>query len=173
MNHSVRHVVLAGLVGALGLGFPWAFHVVGAGQVAKLFLPMFLPLVAGAFFLPTGLAMFIGVAIPFVSALLTGMPPLAPPVAFLMMGELAAMTGVVAILHGRLHVNAWATLAVAVLADRAILALLAAGLSDAFGLPRWMVTWGSLAAGIPGIALQFLVIPPLVARLKREQAHRP
>jgi len=171
MRYSVRHVVLAGLVGALGLGFPWAFHVVGAGQIAQMFLPMFLPLVAGAFFLPASLAIFMGAATPLLSALLTGMPPLAPPVAFLMMGELAAMTGVVALVYRRMGLNVWIALAAAIAVDRLILAVLAAGLSAAFGLPAWMVTWGTLAAGIPGILLQFLVIPPLVGRLNPEHRH--
>ena len=172
MTPSVRAVVLAGFVGALGLGFPWAFHLVGAGHLGRMFLPMFLPLVAGAFFLPAALAMFTGGVTPLLSALLTGMPPLAPPIAFLMMGELMAMTGTVALAYRWLQWNVWISLAIAVAVDRVILALLAAGLSGAFGLPAWMVTWGSLVIGLPGIVLLFLVIPPLVKRLNPSAERR-
>jgi len=165
MTYTVRQVVLAGLVGALGLGFPLALHAVGAGQIGAMLLPMFLPLVAGAFFLPATLAMLAGAATPLLSGLLTGMPPLAPPIAFLMMAELVAVTGIIAALRRLTGLSVWVILAIAALADRAILALLAVGLAPAFGLPQAMVTWGSLVIGLPGIAVQFVVIPPLVARL--------
>ena len=171
MQHSARSVVLTGLVGALGLGFPWVFHLLGGGHLGPVFLPMFLPVVAGAFFLPVPLAVLVGLTTPLLSAILTGMPPLAPPVAFLMMGELATMAGVVALLRHHTRLGAWTTLGAAALADRLIIALLAAGLAPAFGLPPAMVTWGALLVGLPGIALMFAAIPPLVSRLSHRAEH--
>ncbi len=171
MRGPLRYLVLSGLVIGLGLGFPLVFHVVGGGNLGPVFLPMFLPLVAGAFFLPVPLAAFTGAATPIISALLTGMPPLAPPVAFLMAGELVALTAVVSLASRVFGWNTWLALAAGVLVDRAMLAILAAGLAPAFGLPAAMVTWSSLLFGVPGIALQFVIIPPLVRRLRAAEDH--
>ena len=172
MNGPLRHLVLAGLVIGLGLGFPLVFHVVGGGNLGPVFLPMFLPLVAGAFFLPVPLAAFAGAATPLLSALATGMPPLAPPIAFLMAGELLAFAAVVSVAYRVFQWNVWFSLAAGVIVDRLILAILAGGLASAFGLPPVMVTWSSLLFGLPGIALQFVVIPPLVKRLRSNEAAR-
>lgn len=184
MRSVVGQVVLAGLVCGLGLGFPWAFHQLGGVHLGPVLLPMFLPIVAGAFFLRPLPAVFVGGVTPLLSGLLTNMPPLAPPIAFLMAGELATMALIISVMSVRLearrtagwlrrlptvfekYVDIWPVLAVAVLADRLILAALAAGLSKAFGLPPLMVTWISLVVGLPGIVLQFVVIPPLVSRLR-------
>lgn len=172
MSHSTHVITRMGLVAALGLAFPWVLHMMGAGQVAQFFLPMFLPIVGGAFFLPVGAAVFVGAVTPFLSTILTGMPPLVPPVAPIMMVELVVMTGFVALLYQQVHLNAWITLVVAVIADRLILAVLAVGLGTMLGLPPSMVTWGAVAAGLPGITLLFVVIPPLVARLNAYSIRR-
>lgn len=166
MNPSVATITRTGLVVALGLGFPWAIHMAGAGQIGKFLLPMFLPIVGGAFFLPFGAAVFAGAATPFLSSILTGMPPLAPPIGPIMMVELAAMAGMVVLVYQKLRANVWVTIASAVVVDRLILAFLAAGLGKMLKLPPAMITWATLVVGIPGMVLLFVVLPPVVARLK-------
>ncbi len=166
MNRSVTTITRTGLVVALGLGFPWVIHVAGAGQIGQFLLPMFLPIVGGAFFLPFGAAAFAGAATPFLSSILTGMPPLAPPIGPIMMVELAAMAGTVVLVYQKLRANVWVSIASAVIVDRIILAFLAAGLGKMLKLPPAMTTWGILVAGIPGMVLLFVVLPPVVARLE-------
>ena len=166
MNRSVTTITRTGLVVALGLGFPWVIHMAGAGQIGKFLLPMFLPIVGGAFFLPLGAAVFAGAATPFLSSVLTGMPPLAPPIAPIMMVELAAMAGTVALVYQKLRANVWVTITGAIIVDRLILAFLAAGLGKMLKLPPAMITWGTLVVGVPGLVLLFIVLPPVVARLK-------
>ena len=166
MSPNVRDTVLTGLVIAMGIGFPIALHLTGGGDLGRMFLPMFLPLTAGAFLLRPLHAMFAGALTPILSALLTGMPPLAPPIAFLMVGELVVLTGVISVLTTKTHLNMWIILACAVLAERLVLAVLASGLSSAFGLPPQLVTWGSLLMSLPGIALLFIVVPPVVIRVR-------
>lgn len=173
MNPSLGVVTRTGLIGALGIGFPLALHMAGLSQIAQFLLPMFLPLAGGAFFLPFSAAVFIGAATPLLSALLTGMPPLAPPIAFMMMVELAIMMGVIAIVYRNVRANVWIALIAGIVADRVVLALLAAGLAETLGLPPALITWASLAAGIPGIALILLVVPPVVKRLATYSIRRP
>ncbi|HDS74634.1 MAG TPA: hypothetical protein ENN56_03745 [Firmicutes bacterium] len=171
MSPHVRDTVLAGLVIAMGIGFPIALHLTGGTGIGRMFLPMFLPLAAGAFLLRPVHAMFTGAITPMLSALLTGMPPLAPPVAFLMVGELFVLTGVISILTVRTHLNEWIILTYGVIAERFILAVLAAGLSSAFGLPPQLVTWGSLIVSMPGIVLLFIVVPPVVGRVRKNRRY--
>lgn len=173
MSPNVRDTVLTGLVIAMGIGFPIALHMTGGGDLGRMFLPMFLPLTVGAFLLRPLHAVFTGAITPILSALLTSMPPLVPPIAFLMVGELVVLTGVISILTTRTQFNMWITLACAVVAERLVLAVLATSLSSAFGLPPQFVTWGSILVSLPGIALLFIVVPPVVIRVRtnRRDAH--
>jgi hypothetical protein len=84
----------------------------------------------------------------------------------MMMIELAVMTGVVALVYQKARLNVWLALIAAAIAGRVVLAVLAVGLGKVLGLPPAMTTWGTLAAGLPGIVLQFVVIPPIVSRLR-------
>ncbi|MDI6828708.1 MAG: hypothetical protein QME62_09515, partial [Armatimonadota bacterium] len=88
---TARELAIAGLLGALGLLLPIAFHALGWG--GRVFLPMHLPIMAAAFLISPGTAVSVAVVVPFLSAVLTGMPPLAPPVAVLMAIELAVKAG--------------------------------------------------------------------------------
>jgi hypothetical protein len=169
VNSYLRQVAFAGLVISLGVAIPLAIHATGAGNIGRVLLPMFLPVVAGAFFLTPGVAVFVGAVTPYVSALSTGMPPIFP-IGVLMSVELALISGIISVMYGRLGINIWLALGTAMLADRALLALLAAGLAPALGLPQNMVTWVALLYGLPGFALQLLIVPPLVRRLHHAAA---
>ena len=174
MNPSLRQFVLAALFIGLGIGFPYAFHLFGGG-LGPYFLPMFLPLMIGAFFLRAPFAVFAGAVTPLLSGLIPpGMPPL--PIGLVMAVELTVICAIISVLSAR-HAGRlasgptmWIILGVAVVLDRLIVLVLAAGLGTLFGLPPALYTWWSIAAGLPGIALQFIVVPPVVRRLlQREQ----
>jgi hypothetical protein len=68
---DLREISRAALVTAAGLALPWVFHALRLGHV---FLPMYLPLLAGAFVLRPRTATAAAVATPLVSAAATGMP---------------------------------------------------------------------------------------------------
>jgi hypothetical protein len=88
---QARDMVLGGLFGALGIVVPMLFHAVGLG---KVFLPMYLPILALGLMVSWEVALIVGCATPLLSAVLTGMPPLAPPIAALMATELACLAAV-------------------------------------------------------------------------------
>jgi hypothetical protein len=98
-NH-IRSMVLSGIMIAFGILLPMTVHAIPDG--GKMFLPMHLPVMMAAFFLPWYWAMAVGVATPLISSLLTGMPPMAPiPMVIIMMVELAGYALVISLLKDR------------------------------------------------------------------------
>src|SRR4030065_1502723 len=92
--HSPRRdLAYCVLFGAAALLFPVVFHLVRLGHV---FMPMYLPLVTLAFFVPPRMAAMTALAVPLLSGAVTGMPPFYPPVAVFMSLELAVMSGLIA-----------------------------------------------------------------------------
>ncbi len=165
---TVRDISRAGLLGALGLALPMLFHLVGLG---KVFLPMHIPILAGGFLLPPSLALLLGFVIPPLSTLLTGMPPVVPTLP-LMIWELASLGGVTALLYRRLKAGLWLSLLGGLIGDRLALLLAVFLLGNYLGinLPPWGYVVGAVATGLPGIALQLVVIPPIVYWMEKRQS---
>jgi len=160
---DLRTVSRAALFSALGLAFPVLFHLVRLGSV---FLPMYLPLLAGAFLLPVGWAIAIGVATPLISAVATGMPPFFPPVAAWMAVELGVTCGIVSLLRRRMLPKVVVLVAVLML-GRAVYLGLVYATSAWLRLPAGLLTVTSLLAGWPGVVLALLAVPPAVAAVER------
>ncbi len=163
---AARDVTLAGLFGALAMALPLAFHAVpGAGPIWQ---PMYLPLLALGLLVSWETALVAGALVPMVSALVTGMPPLVPPVALLMAAELAALAGG-ASLARRLGLGLWPATLVGQVAARlaGVVALVTIG--RALGIERgvWEYAVLSLAVAWPGLLLQWLVVPSVVATIER------
>ncbi len=164
-----RALAFSAIFGAAALLLPTLFHLVTLGPA---FLPMYLPLVTLAFLVPPRSALGTALLVPLLSALLTGMPPLFPPIALLMSLELGTMAGLMA--WARRRAPALPTLAILVpglLLGRALHLGLAWGL--AWGLARWLDLPASFLAGLsvlagwPGLVLMAVVIPSLLPRLDR------
>ncbi|MFN3284939.1 MAG: ECF transporter S component [bacterium] len=163
-----------GLGLALAILLPVFFHLFGLGPT---FLPMHLPaLLVGALFGP-GAGFLVGTVAPVASGLLTGMPPLVP-VGVLMTAELAtygAVAGWVRLAladryrgstaHPLIREYAW--LLSALLAGRVILGLWAAVLGPLVGLrvPATTYVAAAVASGLPGIAVQLVLVPLLAWKL--------
>ena len=134
---------------------PQLFHVIGAvsGQGTMLgvaFLPMHLPIIF--------VGLIAGPAAPLVSFLLSGMPMLV--MLPLMMVELCAYGLVAGLLRG-IKLPSLAKVVIAQLAGRVVLTAATAIAVFAFGSSKAIAaTWTSdLAAGLPGLALQWALIP--------------
>lgn len=163
---KTHQLVLAGVFVALGVLVPYIFHVTGIG--GAVFLPMHLPVLLGAVLLSPGLAALVGVLSPVLSHLVTGMPALAPvPIMPLMVIELGVMGAVMSLLARRYQLNLWLALIAAMVAGRMALGLGVLVVAPMFGvdLQPLVYVWGSLVTGLPGIAIQLVVIPPLARRL--------
>ena len=90
---SARDLAYCGLFGAAALLFPTVFHLVRLGHV---FMPMYLPIIALAFFVPPLPAAVTALIVPILSGAVTGMPPFYPPTAVFMSLELAVMSALIA-----------------------------------------------------------------------------
>ena len=167
MKHPSFDYVLAGLFLAAALVLPVFFHALGLGSA---FMPMFYPLVLAGFLVVPPLAMITGVAAPLVSALLTGMPPFYPPIAFIMMAEGLLFTALPHWLQKLLRLPVWLTLLAILLLDRVLLFLLTRVMAAFMQLPPRLLGWTAVLQGLPGLALMMMVLPWLIPRLQERKA---
>ncbi len=139
-------------------------------------MPMYLPLVALAFFVrPLPAAMTAGI-VPILSALVTGMPPLYPPVAPIMALELAAMAALIAAARRRWpRAPELALLLPVLLLGRALYVGMAASFAHLVELPAAWVAGLSFVSGWPGIVLMLAAVPVIVrsAGAGRSRAQAP
>jgi hypothetical protein len=161
---DLREISRAALVTAAGLALPWVFHGLRLGHV---FLPMYLPLLAGAFVLRPRTAAGAAAATPLVSAFATGMPPLFPPTAIWMAIELGLMAWLAAALHRGRRLPVWAVVAIVLVVGRVVYAILVYGTGRWLELPAAALTIASLLAGWPGMLLALVAVPASVRLLQR------
>ncbi len=167
-QRSTRHLIISAVLIALGVVLPIAFHAVpSAGQVI---LPMHIPVLIGAFFLPWTWAGAVGFITPLLSTLLTGMPPIAPfPTAIMMPFELATYGIIISLLRKMLvSKEKWYSplfaLIPAMLAGRIVSGLVFFILLKiylAVPVTPWAFVTGGIVTGLPGIAIQIVLIPIL------------
>lgn len=163
-----RNLALCGLFCAVGVLLPQLFHMFGpaAGQV---FLPMHIPVLMAGLLLGPWAGGVTGVVSPVLSCMITGMP--APARLPFMVFELAAY-GIVSGCFGRKPLSAgkaYIGLACAQAAGRVVNALCTViavcflGAKNA-SLPA---VWGAVVTGLPGIVIQWILIPPLVLAVSK------
>jgi hypothetical protein len=149
---------------ALGVLIPLLFHSLGMGSV---FLPMFWPVATSGFFLPISYALMVGLLTPVLSTLLTGMPPLSPPILHIMMIELMILAGMISLLKRVTSLGSVPILILSLLCSRAVLFLLLRGLAPLLGLPPALVSVSALIQGLPGVLVMLVAIPFIVHRVKQ------
>jgi hypothetical protein len=155
-----RDLAYCGLFGAAALLLPVLFHLLHLGRI---FMPMYLPLVALAFFVRPGAAALTALLVPLLSGAATNMPPFMPPVAFAMAVELSLMAGLIGTLRAAFpRLPAWAALMLALALGRIVNAGFLYASARMLGLPAAFVAGISLLSGWPGLVLMMAVIPALV-----------
>lgn len=157
----------AALLVAVGLLLPPLFHLIGGQAAGGVLLPMHLPvLLAGLLFGP-GVGIAVGGITPLLSFLLSGMPPLIKlPFMILELVTYGAVSGLCCV-RGRLPIPVG--LLLAQISGRLANAL---GLWVAAGLLSLPVSgpasvFTALVTGLPGVAVQWLVLP-LAARILKK-----
>jgi hypothetical protein len=168
MTSKTHQLILGGLFIALGVLFPIFFHAVGLGS---FMLPMFWPLAIGAFYLNPVFSILAGMITPMVSMLITGMPP--APKVYLMIGELAALCGVVCGLRSGTKFGTFWILLIGLLCSRFVLFVLATLLAPLIGLPGRAASVYLLTKGLPGVIAMLILIPLLLDRLKGWPVFKP
>lgn len=162
MNHglSPRELAWCGIFGASGILMPFLFHLVGLGHI---FMPMYLPLVALAFYVRPIPAAITAAVVPILSGIVTSMPPLYPPIALVMAIELAMMAALIALARRRWPMARPLWILVPVLGlGRVVGFELMYALALVFKLTPTFVASLSIMSGWPGLVLMVVAIPPLL-----------
>jgi len=173
-KYTTRHLILSGILIALGVLLPFVFHSIP--NAGPIFLPMHIPVLVAGFFLPWQYCLAIGVLTPLLSSLLTGMPAMAPlPMTVMMACELAAYGVVISLLRKPLvKKDKWYSpllaLIPAMLIGRAVSGAVLYAAVELFGIKGpafWVYVSGAVVKGLPGIAIQIVLIPALYHLLVR------
>ena len=127
-------------------------------------IPVFLTaLILGPFY-----GTLIGFITPLFSTFLFAMPPVMPPITFLMAFELGAFGLIAGYLYSNKSRNIYLSLIAAMVLGRLVygLALIAVGPIFDFNPPFIPFMQGVFVTGIPGIVIQLVVIPLVVEKIK-------
>lgn len=160
-------MIVSAMMTALAIVLPMAFHAVGLGSK---FLPMFLPLLLNGFLSAWPWALIAAVIAPWLSAVLTGMPPVYPPIALVMSCEGAVLAGTASILFRLTRLRIWPALISAIVLSRTTNFLLMWALATVFHLPRTITATAAMVEGLPGVILQFILIPIVLRGLQQRRS---
>lgn len=177
---SIVNITLSGLFIALGIVLPMALHAIPDG--GKIFLPMFIPVLLGALYLNWPYALAVGIITPLMSSLLTGMPPVAPlPIVFMMAAQLGVAALIVSLMKNIKWIKQKRYMAIFALIPALLVGFAVSGLVlmiaiEFFGIKgpgMWTYIVGAMVSGLPGIAIQLVLIPllySLITKRRLEQA---
>lgn len=165
-NVRAIKIVYGGVLTALGVLLPQAFHVFGQNS-GMTFLPIHIPILLAGILLGPVYGGVVGVLVPILSSILTGMPPV--PKLYFMLVELVVYGVVTGLLVRKC--NIYITLVSAMAAGRI---LYGAALAVGVGLFHIHAPFANQAAfiggiltGIPGIMIQLVILPILYGALRR------
>lgn len=166
-----RAAAYGGLILALGVLLPQVFHLVGGPAMGGVLLPMHLPVLLGGFLLGPVWGVVIGAVTPALSALLFGMP--AMPRLLFMILELAAYGLFTGLFYRVLRLPSLVSLLLAMAAGRAVYFLSLLFTLNVLGLhlpgmsSAWLALADAVVQGLPGILVQVVLVPLLLAALRR------
>lgn len=177
---STKTLVTAALMVALGLILPYvtghAFGIQGT-----VLLPMHLPVLLCGLLCGPVFGAASGIVIPLLSSLLTGMPP-AFPMLPIMTAQLFVMGLTSGLLYGRLQKSSltavrrfgmYPSLVAASAAGWLAYAAVFQSLVLAGNSLRALSATAAIVQGVPGLAVQLLVVPAIVLALRRAGFARP
>jgi len=153
---DMKQIILSGLFAAIAFVLPMIFHLIGLGSI---FLPMFLPIVMLAFLVKLRFAMAVCVIVPIFSSLTTSMPPIYPPIFLIMVVELLMICVIISLIYHKLKYPWYVALIASAIVDRLILALMIFILLEIFKVKGLILSSVFILQGIPGICLQFIIVP--------------
>jgi hypothetical protein len=99
---------------------------------------------------------------------MTGMPPIAPPILPVLILELSVAGLMVSILRMRTGLSTWIVLLFAVVSDRLLLFMLTLFIGPLLDITHPFFSVAVIAAGIPGIILQFMTVPLSVYLIEKK-----
>ncbi|MVB11234.1 ECF transporter, substrate-specific component [Caprobacter fermentans] len=171
---SVQNLIFSALFLALGLLLPFLTGQVP--QIGSMLLPMHIPVLLCGFLCGWPYGLLVGLITPLFRSVLFGMPPIYPTAAAMAL-ELASygfFSGFFYRKFPKTISSIYAALILSMILGRVIWGGASIFLYQAAGKGfTWvMFLGGAFLNAIPGIVLQIIVIPALVAVLRKTAAHR-
>ena len=167
-SSSVKKMILAALFLALGIIFP--FFTAQIKEIGDTLLPMHMPVMLCGLVCGWQYGLTVGVLVPMLRAFSFGMPPLYPNAVWMAL-ELATYGFVLGCLYEKRRKSIgwlYACLAIGMIAGRIVWGIAKAILLGMEGSSFTMAAFiaGGFVDALPGIVLQFVVIP-IVMRIKK------
>lgn len=157
-------IILAAMLVALGVLVPYVTgHAFGA--TGKVLLPMHIPVFLTGFLCGPQYGALGGLITPVLSSVLTGMPVLFPMMP-IMAGELFTYGLVSGLLYRKAKLPLYPSLIISMLCGRTTYGIIFA-LIVAPGLGAVKAVIGAVSEGLPGIAIQLVLIPVIVYASKK------
>lgn len=163
---STKKLVLTSLFVSLAIVIPQSLHLIGGPGIGAMLLPMHIPIFIGAMLLGPVSGIIIAI-IAVIAGVFLGMPPLL--IASYMIFELSAYAAISGYLYKRKKINVFVSYIVAKIAGMAITIFVVYIMLNALQISSPMLT-GSLTmfvVGIPGIIIQFILIPSIIYLIQR------
>lgn len=157
---KTKKMILSGFFIAMGIIVPTIFHALNLA--GPIFLPMHLPVILGGFLLGPAYGAAIGFITPIICGFLTGMPPVMPTMPIMAL-ELCAYGFMAGFLYNKTN-KIFISLVGSMIFGR-IWAMVGAFILSVSLAPQISAIPYIIEAvtnGLPGILIQFMVIPALV-----------
>ena len=167
--NSTKKLVISALLLALALVLPFLTGQIP--EVGNMLLPMHLPVLLAGFVVGGPSAMAVGAVAPLLRSIIWGMPPLFPK-AIGMAFELAAyglVSGTIYSMSRKDSKSVFAALIAAMIAGRIVWGVVTFALYGIMGNTFTIAIFMAEAFfnAVPGIIVQLILIPALVAALKK------
>lgn len=161
---KVYQVILTAMLVALGLIIPY-FTGHAFGIPGNVLLPMHLPVFLMGFLCGPQYGAIGGLITPIMSSLLTGMPALFPMMP-IMAGELFTYGLVSGLMYRNIKLPLYPSLLISMICGRITYAIVFS-IIVAPGLGAVKAAAGAVTEGLPGIAIQLVLVPTVVYAAKR------
>ncbi|MCL1832466.1 MAG: ECF transporter S component [Oscillospiraceae bacterium] len=169
---TVKNMAITGLMIAVGIVLPLAFHSLPQGLGGRAILPMHIPILLAGLICGPVFGLAAGILTPILSYFILGMPM--PVFLYPMLFELPIYGAVAGLLmrylpvrhlYGKLYIS----LITAMLAGRVTFGAANALLFSAGEYSTQMWVTATLVTALPGIVIQLIAIPSIVVALQRER----
>ena len=164
---SIKKLTLTSVCVALCVVLPIAFHSIP--NAGTIFLPMHIPVLICGMICGWPYGLVCGLMGPLLSSAITGMPPVAMlPAMMVECGSYGAVSGLVlkVIRTGKTYGDLYIALVVAMIAGRVISGIAKALIfSPGLAMSAWVAS--SFVTALPGIVIQLVFLPGVVAMLMK------
>ncbi len=169
---KTKQITFGGVLLAIAILLPQVLHLSGIQSLGQVLLPMHIPVLIAGFTLGPLLGGLIGIIAPIVSFLITGMPA-ADRLIFMIieLGVYGFATGFFYhnIFNNKGKLRVFIVLAISLILGRVAYAVSVLVITELLELSNLGIAYlvKSLSQGLLGVAVQFLIIPPIIYAIEK------